>query len=478
MSPVWVKLGDFGVSKRILADGSTTLHTPVSTQAYSAPEVLGLDANSETSDYTNSVDIWLLGCVIYELIVGTKLFPSEGQVSRYYFGKLSFPENKLKGLSPPTDDIGISLLKSMLLIQPEDRPTAAGALSHEWLAGIHSDDEGGCEDQDEVTQGRDEGTRSAKRKNSLATHDRPKKRRINNSQAKQAKTKSIPGGVALGVGAGSQSGGDPSTQKTVIDTSMMTTSPADAASAESSGVETEAKKSELIPHNIQAAYLKGPNALRKTKISYIPQTCPQSSTLTKLNILTKVLLMKIQCWILDPQAALQRSTPTVEIVSNPPERPMDQWNTRERRCRKSPPSPLPPPATELYHGLPPSEHTLPGSAGSNEMVRRIQRRKPNSAATRVGRSQNDATIKSMRNLNTWRNINRGQERDAKQAPSLARTLILEEVEISGGIQTARRCLILYMRISIRDRGCALILGLEFYCVWWVRTWSGRLCFVD
>jgi len=109
------------VSKRILAPATTTLHTPVSTQLYSAPEVLGLDSNSETSNYTNSVDIWLVGCVVYELIVGTKLFGSEGQMLRYFFGKRPFPEDKLKGLSPPTDDLGISLLKSMLPIQPDDR---------------------------------------------------------------------------------------------------------------------------------------------------------------------------------------------------------------------------------------------------------------------------------------------------------------------------------------------------------------------
>ncbi|PUU79015.1 kinase domain-containing protein [Tuber borchii] len=64
MSPVWVKLGDFGVSKRILAQSNQTLHTPVSTQLRSTPEVLRLGSNSETSDYTNCVDIWSLGCVI------------------------------------------------------------------------------------------------------------------------------------------------------------------------------------------------------------------------------------------------------------------------------------------------------------------------------------------------------------------------------------------------------------------------------
>ncbi|CUS11449.1 unnamed protein product, partial [Tuber aestivum] len=133
MSPVWVKLADFGISKRIQAQDTTTFHTRVSTLVYSAPEVLGLDSNSETSDYTNSVDIWSLGCVIYELLSGSKLFTSEGLVSRYYFGRLPFPEGKLKELSPPVGDTVISFLKSMLLIQPEDRPTAAGALRHSWL---------------------------------------------------------------------------------------------------------------------------------------------------------------------------------------------------------------------------------------------------------------------------------------------------------------------------------------------------------
>ena len=99
MSPVWVKLGDFGVSKRIRAQATITFHTQVLTQVYSAPEVLGLDSNSETSNYTNSVDIWSLGCVIYELLVGTQFFVSEAQVSRYFFGKRLFPEDKLKEFS-------------------------------------------------------------------------------------------------------------------------------------------------------------------------------------------------------------------------------------------------------------------------------------------------------------------------------------------------------------------------------------------
>ena len=275
------------MSKRILAEGSTTLHTPVSTQAYSAPEVLGLDSNSETSEYTNSVDIWSLGCVIYELLVGTKLFPSEGQVSRYYFGKLPFPEDKLKGLSPPTDDIGISLLKSMLLIQSEDRPTAAGALCHEWLVGIASDNED-SEGQEHVVQGRDESTWSGKRKNNLSTHDRPKKRRSQRNQTKPANTGCIPGCVTLGADAGSQCEGGPSTRKTVINTFVISPSASAAAFAESSRAETSSRKSELMSHNSRSTNPKSRNALREKNTRCTPQTYPQgSSPNIRLNPLTK-----------------------------------------------------------------------------------------------------------------------------------------------------------------------------------------------
>ena len=91
---------------------------------------------------------------IYELLVGAKLFVSQVEVYRYYFGIRAFPEDRLKGLSPPTDDLGIGFLKSMLVIQPEDRPTAASAQSHCWLDGLKSDNADSGAGQDEVTQDR------------------------------------------------------------------------------------------------------------------------------------------------------------------------------------------------------------------------------------------------------------------------------------------------------------------------------------
>ena len=267
MSPVWVKLGDFGVSKRILDQTTTTLHTQVLTQGYSAPEVLGLDSNSETSNYTNSVDIWSLGCVIYELLVGTKLFVSEAQVYSYFYRKRPFSKDKLKVLSTLTDDLGISLLKSMLLTQPEDRPTAEGALGHGWLTGLKNGNEDSAGDKEETTQSRSQSTVSRKRKTGRATHGRQKKRRSGRKPITQDDTRCIQVDVASETNAGSQCGAN-----TCVTTTL------DAASVGSSVVQVGPRKPESMPYNSQAIHSVGLGAPGGRKIRNIPHKLPESST--------------------------------------------------------------------------------------------------------------------------------------------------------------------------------------------------------
>ncbi|KAG0133638.1 kinase-like domain-containing protein [Tuber indicum] len=269
MSPVWVKLGDFGISKRILAQDTTTLHTQVETQVYGAPEVLGLDSNSETSEYTNSVDIWSLGRVVYELLVGAKLFVSEGQVFRYYFGRFPFPKDKLKALSPPTDDIGISFLEAMLVIQPEDRPTASSALRHVWLVGVKGDNEDSGNDQDKTTHGRDEKTRSDNRGNKIAAHGRRKKRGSEEIPITQGGTEYTPRDVASGENVGLRRGSDPSTGGSTIGTSMIM-SPG-VASIEISPIQTALPKPQLMFHSIQETHSKSSKSPRKNYTLNIPQ---------------------------------------------------------------------------------------------------------------------------------------------------------------------------------------------------------------
>ena len=254
MSPVWVKLGDFGVSKRILAQATTTLHTQVLTQVYSAPEVLGLDSNSETSDYTNSVDIWSLGCVVYELLVGTKLFVSEFQLYRYFYGIWPFPEDKIRGVSPPAEDIGISLLKAMLSIQPEDRPTVGDALSHTWLADLKCDNEH-SDDGAEAIQSRNQSMLSRKRESRPAANDRPKKGKTREDPITQDDTRCTRGGAALGASPGSRGASDIATAKAPINTFVM--APPDA-STEISAAQTGPQIFEPMLPNLFDPHLFGP----------------------------------------------------------------------------------------------------------------------------------------------------------------------------------------------------------------------------
>ncbi|PUU79001.1 hypothetical protein B9Z19DRAFT_1064572 [Tuber borchii] len=132
---------DLGTLRWVQAPATTTLHTQASTRSYSAPKVKGLESDSETPIYTNSVDIWSLGCGIYELFVGERLFVSEHQYFRYFSKKYLFPEEKLKWLSPLNDYGGISLLEPMLSVQPRDCLAAADALNDVWLAALLSDNE-------------------------------------------------------------------------------------------------------------------------------------------------------------------------------------------------------------------------------------------------------------------------------------------------------------------------------------------------
>ncbi|CUS12984.1 unnamed protein product [Tuber aestivum] len=143
MSPARVKLGGFSLSKQVQDGDLTTYHTRFFVGSYTAPEVLGLNLVSETPGYTNAVDTWSIGCVIYELLTGEILFSTAKQISRYFIGKCGFPDDRLKSLSPPINDTGISLINSMVSLQPGARPSALDALNDKWITDLMSELEDG-----------------------------------------------------------------------------------------------------------------------------------------------------------------------------------------------------------------------------------------------------------------------------------------------------------------------------------------------
>jgi tetratricopeptide (TPR) repeat protein len=83
-----------------------------------------------SSAYTNVVDIWSLGCVIYQIVAKQVPFQNGRDIGRFCDGRISFPAQPLQG-KLTTD--GIEFLITILVASPAARPTADVALQHLWL---------------------------------------------------------------------------------------------------------------------------------------------------------------------------------------------------------------------------------------------------------------------------------------------------------------------------------------------------------
>jgi len=66
-----VKICDFGLAKKLLPFYRNNNSYQVGTLSYGPPELF----TSETELYDESVDVWSIGCVMYEYVLGRKLFP-------------------------------------------------------------------------------------------------------------------------------------------------------------------------------------------------------------------------------------------------------------------------------------------------------------------------------------------------------------------------------------------------------------------
>ncbi|CAZ80245.1 unnamed protein product [Tuber melanosporum] len=127
--PLWVKIGDFGVTKRIIHD-ETALRTSVWTMHYGAPETLGL-TDAETSEYTNAVDLWSLGCVLHKALTNTTPFTNMRAFSAFCHQLIVFPSAKL--YESDVSHSGIDFILKLMALDPSLRPAAEEALKLEWF---------------------------------------------------------------------------------------------------------------------------------------------------------------------------------------------------------------------------------------------------------------------------------------------------------------------------------------------------------
>lgn len=126
----------------------------ISTRWYRAPEIL-----LTTGYYGAKVDIWALGCVFYELLTLTPLFPGENELDQLHkihsiLGtpterilrkfrnirmKFSFPSKKqiqFYKLLPSLSASGLDLLKSTLMYCPDSRITIFKLIDHPYFYDI------------------------------------------------------------------------------------------------------------------------------------------------------------------------------------------------------------------------------------------------------------------------------------------------------------------------------------------------------
>eukprot|EP00929_Paragymnodinium_shiwhaense_P076986 TRINITY_DN39621_c0_g1_i1.p1 TRINITY_DN39621_c0_g1~~TRINITY_DN39621_c0_g1_i1.p1 ORF type:complete len:659 (-),score=136.24 TRINITY_DN39621_c0_g1_i1:213-2189(-) len=122
----FLKLIDFGFSRRWNAKSDEKMQHGCGTLAYTAPEVL-------KRSYTIQCDMWSLGVIVFTMLCGSAPFGSgtqHEQMSKIVAGKYRMKPDKWKHLSDDAVDFTLSLLR----VDPHERLTARKAIAHPWLA--------------------------------------------------------------------------------------------------------------------------------------------------------------------------------------------------------------------------------------------------------------------------------------------------------------------------------------------------------
>ena len=93
---------------------------------YISPDIL-------KKEYTEKMDMWSIGVIIYELLVGKHPYAIKdrnGTLKDIFKGRLDFTNPNFINLSFNAQDI----LKKLLIMDPEERLSAKDALAHPWLS--------------------------------------------------------------------------------------------------------------------------------------------------------------------------------------------------------------------------------------------------------------------------------------------------------------------------------------------------------
>ena len=121
-----IKIIDFGTS--LVYDPNRNLDEKLGTPYYIAPEVLN-------KNYNEKCDVWSCGVITYILLSGMPPFNGQSDqdiMKKVREGVFSFEDRIWSTIS----DNAKSFIKSLLIYDPKERPSASDALQHPWLAAL------------------------------------------------------------------------------------------------------------------------------------------------------------------------------------------------------------------------------------------------------------------------------------------------------------------------------------------------------
>jgi len=112
------KITDFGLTAQGGSQNANTTVYARGTSGYRAPEMI----REEHQTFTNKVDIWALGCLLFEVFSGKKAFVSDGAVLEYCLLGQKLPVRRFDdGLEW---DALNEILGNMLEVEPSARKSA------------------------------------------------------------------------------------------------------------------------------------------------------------------------------------------------------------------------------------------------------------------------------------------------------------------------------------------------------------------